>query len=325
MVSRLDRVVLLLGLAGMFWLAGCASQGGGRSAAGAPAGVQSGEVSGVDASELTSREHSEWWAHVSEQLAPCPDQPVSIAQCVNEGRPCRACLPAAQFLLRQVELGRTRSQIEQAFLLRFDPEVPVPLSNEDAPWKGAAQPVVTIAEWADFQCPFCALAAPFLDYAAQAYPDHVRVVYHFYPMEYHQYARAEAQAAFAAQQQGKFWPYHDLLYKYREKLSDALLRELAQQVGLDLERFDADRASPAASDRVENDRKQADALGLRGTPMLYVNGRYFDLEQFDLFQELMPWVSTEIEIATGEKVKPRRVRGFDPRALPSAGTHGGAP
>src|SRR5262249_24185244 len=65
-------------------------------------------LAGVDTSSLTPREKREWSTWVSELLAPCPSEPVNIAQCVKESRKCRKCLPAAQMLLKQVRAGRSR-------------------------------------------------------------------------------------------------------------------------------------------------------------------------------------------------------------------------
>src|SRR5689334_2513246 len=72
-------------------------------------------LSGVDTSSLTPRERRDWSGQVAELLAPCPDAPVNIAQCVRESRPCKACLPAAQFLLKQVQAGKPKKEREDAF------------------------------------------------------------------------------------------------------------------------------------------------------------------------------------------------------------------
>src|SRR6185369_4276472 len=63
---------------------------------------------GIDTSALTGREKSEWSQLVSELIAPCPDQPVTLAKCVSESRSCRACAPSARYLAEQVRRGRTR-------------------------------------------------------------------------------------------------------------------------------------------------------------------------------------------------------------------------
>ncbi len=268
-------------------------------------GMKEGELPGIDSSQLTGRERSEWWTHVSELLAPCSDQPVSIAQCVHEKRPCRACSPAAEFLLKQVTLGKTRAQVEGAFLLRFDPDSVKSIDIAGAPFKGPEKATVTIVEWADFQCPFCALASPYLDYLVRAYPDRVKVVFRHFPISYHHYAVSAARAAVAAMRQGKFWEMHDLLYANREGIDDTVFVSFAQKLALDMDRFQVDMAAQSTLDVIERDRREADELGLRGTPMVYINGRNFDLRQFDMMQDIQPWIETEIEIATGRSVSPR--------------------
>src|SRR5512142_687745 len=79
-------------------------------------------LDGVDTGSLTPREKREWSSYVSELLAPCPSEPVSIAQCVKDARPCPKCLFAARLLVRQVRDGRSRSQAEDAFYARFSPD-----------------------------------------------------------------------------------------------------------------------------------------------------------------------------------------------------------
>ena len=278
----------------------------GRKAGRTGSRASEGELPGVDTSQLTGRERGEWWTQVSELLAPCADQPVSIAQCVQEARPCRACLPAAQFLLRQVTLGKTRGQVENAFVLRFDPDSVKSIDIAGAPFKGPQRAPVTIVEWADFQCPFCALASPYLDYLVDAYPERVKLVFRHFPISHHSYAVTAAQAAIAAGRQGKFWEMHDLLFANRQDLDDTVFVRLAKKLKLDTDRFQVDMAAQATMDVIERDRREADELGLRGTPMIYVNGRNFDLAHFDLMQDLQPWVETEIEIATGQSVSAKR-------------------
>src|SRR6516225_5961016 len=75
-------------------------------------------LAGVDTGSLTPREKKDWSTWVSELLAPCPSEPVSIAQCVKESRKCAKCLPAARLLVKQVRAGRSRSQAEDAFYAR---------------------------------------------------------------------------------------------------------------------------------------------------------------------------------------------------------------
>lgn len=278
------------------------------------------ELPGIDTSNLTPREKRDFSAYVSELLAPCADQPVSVAVCVKEARPCSLCLPAARFLAGRVTRGSTRTQVEQAYRIRFSPDQVKTVDPGAAPWKGAKDPTVTVVEWADFQCPYCAAASPVLDQLVEQYPDHVRLVFKQYPLSSHEHAEKAARAAVAAGRQGKFWEMHHLLFESQESgLDRPELLGLGKRLALDEKQFVADLDSEAIADVVAADRKQAEKLDFRGTPTLYVNGRHFDIELFNLLEDLNPWVELEIEQRTGKAVAPRAVASAAPAgATPSA-------
>jgi protein-disulfide isomerase len=275
----------------------CASRGGG-GAEGPGAG---GDVvlADVDTSALTAREKSDWSSYVSELLAPCPDQPVSIAECVQQNRPCAACRPAAKFLVHQVSKGKTRTQVDAAFNARFLPERVKNVEIGSAPSKGPPDAPVVIVEWADFECPFCGNAAPLLEELLARYKGSVRIAFKHYPLSIHKYAEPAARAAVAAGLQGKFWEMHALLFESAPKLDDPTLRRLAQKAGLDMKRFEADFASDAVRDVIEQDRRQADKLELRSTPMIFINGRRFELDQFKLTEDLDDWIALELDLKKG--------------------------
>ncbi len=266
------------------------------------------KLDGVDTSALTPREQKEWSTYVSELLAPCSDQPVSIAQCIKESRPCSLCLPAAKFLVSRVTRGGTRSQVETAFRLRFASDQVKTVDEGDSPSKGPKDAPVVVVEWADFQCPYCGAASPVLNKLVEQYPDSVRLVFKNYPLSSHEHSEIAARAALAAMKQGKFWEMHDALFADQQSGldRDEILR-LARELGLDEKKFVADMDSEAVADAVNVDRKQAEKLDLRGTPMIYINGRHFDLEQFNLLEDLNDWVELEIEQRTGKKVTARAV------------------
>jgi protein-disulfide isomerase len=235
---------------------------------------------GVDTSELTPREQKDWSTYVSELLAPCSDQPVSIVQCIKESRPCSLCLPAAKFLAKRVTRGGTRSQVEAAFRMRFSPDQVKTVDEGDSPAKGPKDAPVVIVEWADFQCPYCGAAAPVLDKVTEQYPEDVRLVFKNYPLPSHEHSEIAARAAVAAGKQGKFWEMHHALFENQQSgLDHDTILKLAKEVGVDEKKFVADWDSEAVADAVNADRKQAEKLDLRGTPMIYVNGRHFELEQ----------------------------------------------
>ncbi len=272
------------------------------------------ELPGIDTSNLTTREKEQWSASVTDLLAPCSDQAVSLAQCVSEKRDCDACVPAAEFLVHQVTRGRTPSVSEAAFRARFMPDAVKEIEIGESPSKGAAadDAVVTIVEWADFECPFCAMASPMLAQAVKSNAKHARLVFKHYPLSSHEHAEAAARAAVAAGLQGKFWEMHDGLFKSQNALDDKSLLALAKSIGLDVDKFDSDRKSEAVADAVAADRKQADKLGLSGTPTIYINGRPFDLEKFDITEDLDQWIKLEVELRSGKPAAPKPPASAEP-------------
>jgi protein-disulfide isomerase len=282
----------------------------GKDTKGQPAEVVS--LRGVDASALTPRERREWSAQISELLAPCPDVPVSIAQCATEQRACKTCLPAAQFLLKQVQAGRPKKDREEAFRARFDPAKVKTIVTEGSPELGAPDAPATIIEWADFQCPFCKLVYPMLDDIVRRFDGQARVVYKFYPLASHPQGEIAARAAVAAANQGKFWEMHHVMFDNQERLEQSDLERYAGQLKLDINKFRDDLVSEETAARIEKDKKQADELGLEGTPFIFINGREVDLGMLaNPYDDLEAWVKLEVELA-----------GQTPRTLPREGAPG---
>jgi len=277
---------------------GAPGEAGRGAETGAPAG-EAGDVPGVDTSSLTRDELRTWSTFVSELQAPCSSVTVSLKHCVEDGHDCRVCLPAARFLVAQVRRGKTQQQIEAAFHARFEPDRVRDLPIGNAPTRGAKQPTVTIVEWADFQCSACSAAAPLLDETLKAHQDHVRLVFKQYPLASHPLAAGAARAAVAAAKQGKFWLMHDLMFKKPDKLDELGLKELAVEAGLDLPSFIRDSQDEATQQTVTSDMRQADGLGLGGTPLVYINGRHFDFDHFTLAEDLEEWIELEIGLHSG--------------------------
>jgi len=164
-------------------------------------------------------------------------------------------------------------------LLKAEPEGPDPalvhtIRTDDAPAKGPETAPVTIAEFSEFQCPFCLKADPTLKRITEVYKDHVRVVWKHYPLSIHENAMDAALAAEAARNQNRFWEYHDKLFANQERLEVAQLQQYAKDIGLDMDRFERDRLSPDTKKRVEADVAEADALRVSGTPSFFINGRF---------------------------------------------------
>lgn len=253
------------------------------------------KLPGVDTSELTTRERQQWSSHVTELLAPCKDQPVSLAQCVTENRACKACLPAAKFLLTQVRQGRTPSLAEAAFRARFSPDQVKQIDLGDSPSKGPDSAAVTIVEWADFECPACRAAKPMIEEVMQKYPSGVRLVFKHFPLAIHENAEKAARAAVAAQRQGKFWEMHQGLFDKEPPLNLPVLERIAKSANLDMNAWKADLDSEAVADVVARDRKLGEQVELTGTPTIFINGRRF-VSAGEQQADLMEWIGLELEL-----------------------------
>jgi len=143
----------------------------------------------------------------------------------------------------------------------------------DEPQLGPNDALVTVVEYSDFQCPFCAKVTDPLKDAMDAYEGDVRLIFKHYPLPGHTAAPGASQAAWAAHQQGKFWEMHDLLFGNQKQLDDKTFEAHAQKLGLDVAKFNADRTSDAAKAAVDSDYTSGGKAGATGTPYFLVNGR----------------------------------------------------
>ena len=112
----------------------------------------------------------------------------------------------------------------------------------------------------------------------------MKLVFKNFPLRNHKFAWPAAMAALAANKQGKFWELHDQLYENYNRLSDQKIKEIAQQVGLDMEKFDKDIRAPELKAIVERDFQEGARVGVRGIPTIFVNGRQLKNRSFEGFQ-----------------------------------------
>jgi protein-disulfide isomerase len=140
--------------------------------------------------------------------------------------------------------------------------------------KGPKDAPVTLVEFSDFQCPFCARSTTFADELVAAYPKDLKLVYKHLPLtQIHPNAMPAAKASVAAQNQGKFWEMHDELFAIYKELTPEKIRGVAEKIGLDLAKFDADLADPKTEARVREDMKLAQDVSVTGTPTFFLNGK----------------------------------------------------
>jgi protein-disulfide isomerase len=131
---------------------------------------------------------------------------------------------------------------------------------------------VTLVEFGDYECPFCAQAHPIVQELLSTFPG-LRFVYRHFPLPRHPHAERAAEAAEAAAEQDCFWQLHDLLFTHQDRLDDASLARWAAEAGCDAELVADHLRQRAFRARVREHYQSAIASGCPGTPTFFVNGR----------------------------------------------------
>ena len=154
--------------------------------------------------------------------------------------------------------------------------------------KGGKEPLVTIVEFSEFQCPFCKRVLPTQDKILEEYGDDVRIVFKHNPLPFHKDAPLASESTLAAGAQGKFWEMHDKLFENQRKLKREDIDGYAKAIGLDMQKFKADLDSGKFKADIAADQKLAAQFGARGTPNFFVNGRQISgARPFDAFKKVI--------------------------------------
>jgi protein-disulfide isomerase len=152
------------------------------------------------------------------------------------------------------------------------PEAKVNIKVGDAPVKGPASAPITVIEFSDFQCPFCGRVNPTLKQVEDEYKGKIKIAFRNLPLPFHDKAHLAAEAALAANEQGKFWQMHDKLFANQQALARPDLEKYAEELGLNMGKFKAALDSGKFKDKVDDDAKQGAAVGATGTPTFFING-----------------------------------------------------
>jgi protein-disulfide isomerase len=181
--------------------------------------------------------------------------------------------------LRQQRIGERQAGFLSGLRAKADVHVMLEpprlsLTIGDDPVRGPADAPVTIVEFSDFQCPFCARGTATLKKLEAAYPGKIRVVYRDFPLvQIHPNAARAAEAAACANEQGKFWPMHDAMFDHQDKLGDADLKQSAAALGLDTTSFNQCLDSGRHTAQWKKDTAEGEAYGVSSTPAFFINGR----------------------------------------------------
>jgi protein-disulfide isomerase len=197
-----------------------------------------------------------------------------------------------QTKLQQMPAGGGRPQV--------DPNKVYEIALANSAIRGSKNAPVTLIEFSDFQCPFCGRLTPTLEQLARAYPRDVRIFFRHNPLPFHKDATLAAEAAVAAEAQGKFWQMHDKLFANQGALDRASLEKYAAEIGLDMPRFRNELDDQTHLYDVRSDILEGQRLGLTGTPVVFINGR--------IIKGAYPWETFQ-RIADAELAKKKHRRG----------------
>lgn len=126
---------------------------------------------------------------------------------------------------------------------------------------------------------------PLLEQVLEKYPQDVKVVFKNFPLQNHKFAMKAAIAALAAESQGKFWEFHDLLFENYNRINDQKIQDIALAVGLNQEEYEKMKKDPAIQGKVRQDLSDGRRAGVRGTPTVFINGRRLRDRSLKGFQE----------------------------------------
>jgi predicted DsbA family dithiol-disulfide isomerase len=256
-----------------------------------PAADDNAPPPGVDISKLDDFERKIFFRVVNKESSAC-GKGHSLIYSVKHDSTCRTSFYAIRYVVRLVDSGYTDSEIGEKLEKRFRLPRQSRIDVSAAPMKGRAGARVTLVEFVDYECPHCRHAQALMRQAVDEYPNDVRVYFKHFPLSSHTNARLAAEAAMAANKQGKFWAYSDKVWANSDSLTPAVLEKIAKEVGLDMGRFRLDLDSEAVKDRVQTDKSEGVDLGVMATPSIFINGRKYD-DPLEI-SSLGDWINEEL-------------------------------
>jgi protein-disulfide isomerase len=247
---------------------------------------------GIEVANLDDKKQEVFYRLVGSLSSPC-GKAHSLRTSVTTDTSCKRAPFAARYVAALIGDGAPETYVQEDYDKRYKGEPGKPIDVANAPRSGNDDAPVKLVEFFDYACPACQSLKPKLDKVVAEHPGKVVVYYRMFPLEAkHPDSRSAAQAALAAQAQGKFKEMNDLLFAKSpaHKRDDVL--GYARELGMDMAKFEADYA--AAGSRVDADLKQGEALGVSSTPTLYFNGRQYHSPQEAKYIGM--WIDEEVAV-----------------------------
>ena len=189
---------------------------------------------------------------------------------------------------RQGQMQKVVADLQKQANLKLELPQPRIQVAAEGPARGPKDAPVTIVEFSDFECPYCGSAFETVEQVMNAYAGKVRLVYRQFPLSFHPHAAKAAEASLCAADQGKFWEYHDVLFKNQKKLEPTDLKAHATEVGIDAQKFGQCLDSGGKKAAVDADQKAGLAAGVGGTPAFFINGIFLNGAQpIDEFKKVI--------------------------------------
>ena len=232
---------------------------------------------GFNLEVLNAQERSKFVAMARAELCPCPESTQSMHDCLRkEETQCEIVKTAAIYIASGIKEGKTQTVILDEVAKYIEAVNKThDFKLADTPVKGNPEADVKLVEFADFQCPHCRMVVPIMDEVSKKYGDKIAFYYKHFPLPSHPQAMLAAQASEAAHRQGKFWPMHAMIFENQESLSKAKLRSFAQELGLNMDKFNKDFESSEVATHVTQQRAEGETAQIDGTPSLFINGKRY--------------------------------------------------
>ena len=203
---------------------------------------------------------------------------------------------AREMITRQLVSNRANEVYQELLkqqplkILLKKPEVPkvdVTFSRQD-PSSGPEKAPITIVAFTDFQCSYCRRGHETMKAIEKAYSGRIHFVQRQFPLDFHKRARASAEAALCAADQGQFWAYADKLFSNQQRLEDADLQKYAEELSLNTGAFNQCVSTRKYAAQIDRDMADGSRYGVRGTPAYFINGRFLSGAQpIENFKEVI--------------------------------------
>src|SRR6059036_1997401 len=247
---------------------------------------------------------------------------MTVAVCRERDSSCQRSLIFARTIIDSLREGKPEAEVVRVLKAKADTFVEAKLPDDAGvvykidtdhnPVRGPKEAPVTIVEFSDFQCPYCAGMQETLDQVLKAFPKEVNLVYKQFPLNIHQYARQAAVASMAAHQQGKFWQLHDRMFQNFSAINEENIKKWAKEVGLNMAEFEKVMQAGVVETAVQKDIADGAAARVLGTPTLFINGKRVQERSFEGFKK------TILEELAAARTSPKPVPAKTPAAARSS-------